>query len=275
VGSTCKLDKKAAAKGRTAIATTLEIKGITKDFGGLRALSKVDLEVQEGQIFGLIGPNGSGKTTLLNVITGYFPPTAGLVVYKGTNISGLSPYLIAKRGIVRTFQITSIFPNLTVEENVIAGSYLKTKGSFWGAFFQTRVYRKEEKRLRQKATEILALLRMEEKRNVIAKALGLGEQRRIEIAIALATEPKLLLLDEPAAGLNPTEALELVHVIETIRDRGITLVVVEHNMKVIMQLCSRIAVLDYGSKITEGTPGEVANNENVIRVYLGGKKEIA
>ena len=275
MGSPYKLYKEAVAKEGSAIATILELKRVTKDFGGLRALSNVDIELPEGEIFGLIGPNGSGKTTLLNVITGFFPPTTGAIAYQKESITGLAPYVIATKGIVRTFQITSIFPNLTVEENIINGSYLKTSGSFWGSFFQTKAYRREEMKLRQKAAEISALLGMQGKMGVLSSALGLGEQRRIEIAIALATEPKLLLLDEPAAGLNPTEAVEMVRVLQSIQKMGITLVVIEHNMRVIMRLCTRIAVLDYGVKIAEGTPEEIAKNDKVISVYLGGKQESA
>jgi len=230
MGSPYKLYKEAAGKEGSAIATVLELKGVTKDFGGLRALNNIDIELQGGEIFGLIGPNGSGKTTLLNVITGFFPPTAGSIVYQEESITGLAPHVIATKGIVRTFQITSIFPNLTVEENIINGSYLKTSSSFWGSLFHTKAYRREEMKLGQKAAEISALLGMQEKMGALANALGLGEQRRIEIAIALATEPKLLLLDEPAAGLNPTEAVEMVHLLQSIQKMGITLVVVEHNM---------------------------------------------
>lgn len=275
MGSLYKLYKEAVAKEGSTIVTILELKRVTKDFGGLRALSNVDVELQEGEIFGLIGPNGSGKTTLLNVITGFFPLTAGSIVYKKEPITGLAPYVIATKGIVRTFQITSIFPDLTVEENIINGSHLKTSSSFLGSFFHTKAYRREEMKLRQKAAEISALLGMQGKIGVPANTLGLGEQRRIEIAIALATEPKLLLLDEPAAGLNPTEAVEMVHLLQSIQKMGITLVVIEHNMRLIMQLCTRIAVLDYGVKIAEGTPEEIAKNDKVISVYLGGKQESA
>lgn len=264
--------KSATIKEGRTIETILEIKGLTKDFAGLRALHDVDIELQAGEIFGLIGPNGSGKTTLLNVITGFLPPTAGAVMHKGKSITGLAPELIATKQIIRTFQITSIFSNLTVEENIITGNHLRTNGSLFGSIFHTNAYRREEKKVRQKTVEILSLLGMEDKMHILSKELGLGEQRRIEIAIALAAEPELLLLDEPASGLNPTEAGDLVNLLQTIRKMGITLLVIEHNMKIIMSLCTQIAVLDHGVKIAEGGPEEIANNEKVISVYLGGKK---
>jgi len=257
------------------MAPILKIIGVSKDFAGLKALHDVDVQIQEGEILGVIGPNGSGKTTLTNVVTGFLPPTAGSVVYKESLISGLPPEIIAAKGIARTFQITSIFPNLTVEDNVIAASYLRTSGSLWGAFLHTKAYRREEAKLRQQSIESLTLLGLQGKGSAPANTLGLAEQRRLEIALALAIAPKLLLLDEPAAGLNVTEALELVHLLKSIHRKEITLVVIEHNMKVIMQLCSRIVVLNYGVKIAEGTPEEIAKNDEVISVYLGGELESA
>jgi branched-chain amino acid transport system ATP-binding protein len=271
VGKIWKLGKREGS----VIARVLQITGLTKDFIGLRALSRVDIQLEKGEIFGLIGPNGSGKTTLLNVVTGFLPPTAGAVTYENEMITGLPAHAIAAKGMVRTFQITSIFSDLTVEENIVTASYLNTNGTLWGSVFHTRAYREEERRLRQRASELLDLLGLREKMSIPANALGLGEQRRIEIAIALAANPKVLLLDEPAAGLNPTEAVELVHLLRSIQQMGITLFIIEHNMKVIMSLCTRIAVLDYGLKIAEGTADEIARNQKVISVYLGGKQERA
>lgn len=254
----------------------LEINEVRKDFGGLRALNCVSIEMLEGEILGLIGPNGSGKTTLLNIITGFLPVTSGTIIFKEKVLSGLSPHVIATKGIVRTFQLTSIFPNLTVADNIAVGRYLKAKSSIFGAFLQTKAYKIAEMELRRKVDEILTdFPRLREKRDVIAKNLSLGEQRNLEIVIALATEPELLLLDEPAAGLNPMETQELSNFICSLQQRGVSLLIVEHNMKLVMSLCTRIVVLDYGAKIAEGTPKEIAQNDKVISVYLGGRQESA
>ena len=247
----------------------LECYRIVKDFAGLRAVDNLDLKVEEGDILGLIGPNGSGKTTLLNVITGLLKPTAGDIMYKGRLITGLEPHQIAAVGIVRTFQITSIFPGLTAEQNIIVASHLRTNNNLSGAIFNTRGYRQEEVKLSQKASEILIFLGMEERKDAIASSLSPAEQRGLEVGIALAGEPELLLLDEPAAGLNPEECVRLIKMIQSIQQRGITLVVVEHNMKVIMNLCTRVIVIDYGHKVAEGSPEEIARNDEVISIYLG------
>lgn len=248
---------------------TLELKELTKNFGGLSALNNLDINIDEGEILGLVGPNGSGKTTCLNVITGFLKPTAGSMLYKGASIVGLKPHQIAERGIIRTFQLTSTFSNLTAKENVISGRYLKTSGSFAGSFFHSRSYREEEEKLSQKADEILAFLGMEGKGDLIAADLPSVDQRKLEIAIALAGEPELLLLDEPAAGMNPEEQDRVINMIRLLRQSGITMVVVEHNMKVIMGLCTRIVVINYGNKIAEGPPEEIVKDEAVISVYLG------
>ena len=247
----------------------LQIKGLLKNFDGLRAVNELDIEIQQGEIFGLIGPNGSGKSTLLNLITGFLKPTAGEIVYKGVSIAGLRPYEIVKLGVSRTFQITSLMPNLTTEENIIAGLHLKTSGSVLGSFFRTTSYRKEETRLRQRAAEILTFMEMEERREVLARNLPFGEGSKLEIAIALAAEPELLLLDEPAAGMNMEEGVRLMNLIRSIQQMGITVLVIEHNMRVVMGLCTWVTVLNYGLKIGEGTPEEIVNNDKVISVYLG------
>jgi len=249
-----------------------EIKGLSKDFGGLRALNDLFLEIHEGDIFGIIGPNGSGKTTWLNVVTGFLRPTAGSIVFKGQSIVGWPPSQIAKRGLLRTFQLTSLFPNLTAEQNIIAGRHLETSNNVLMALFNTRNYRKEEMELREKADEIMSFMEMQERRDVLAKNLLSVEQRKLEIAIALAAEPELLLLDEPASGMNIEEATRLISLIRSIHQMGITIGIIEHNMRLVMGLCSRIAVLNYGEKIAEGTPQEIANNEEVISVYLGGEE---
>ncbi len=250
----------------------LEIEGLTKDFGGLRALDKVDLAVQSGEIFGLIGTNGSGKTTMLNVITGFLKPTEGHISYKGESITGFGPHQVAKRGVARTFQLTSLFPALTVEENVISAMHLNSHSSVLRAFFSTKAYHKEEVRLINEATDILKFVRLQAKSGMIAQNLPAAEQRILEIAIALAVKPELLLLDEPVSGMNLQETARVMELIRLIQQTGTTVVIIEHNMKVITELCSSIAVLDHGVKITEGTPDEVINNKEVISVYLGKRR---
>jgi branched-chain amino acid transport system ATP-binding protein len=250
----------------------LKIKNIAKDFGGLRALNKVNFEVQQGEIFGLIGPNGSGKTTMLNVITGFLKPTEGRITFKDEIISGSKPYQIAKKGIIRTFQHTSIFPDLTVEENIVRGAHLHDTSSVLGSFFLSKKYKEKEVELRREVMDILAFVNLKEKSKMIARNLWVAEQKILEIAVALAARPELLLLDEPASGMNLAEALRSMELIKLIQKSGTTIIIIEHNMKVIMQLCSRIVVLNEGTKITEGSPTEVGNNEEVISIYLGTRK---
>ena len=253
--------------------TILRIEGLNKDFGGLRALNEVTLDVEHGEILGLIGPNGSGKTTLLNIVTGFLNPTAGSVYYKGEPITGLKPYQIAARGVTRTFQLTSLFPDLSVSENIIRGNFLYSKSSYIGALIWSKNYKKEEDNLRQEVMAILNFVNMKKKRDVLSKNLPAAEQRILEIAIALAAKPDLLLLDEPASGMNLPEAESAMTLIRSIQQTGTTVVIVEHNMKVIMQLCSRIAVLNQGVLIAEGAPQEISRNKEVIAVYLGKRRE--
>ena len=251
----------------------LEIEGLTRNFGGLRALNGVAFNVQRGEILGLIGPNGSGKTTLLNVITGFLKTTEGNTVYKGNLLTGLKPHQIAKKGVTRTFQLTSLFPELTVKENIVRGRHLYSKSGFFGSLFQTKTYRKEEKRLNQDVMDVLDFVNMMKKGDMIVKNLPAADQRILEIAIALAAKPELLLLDEPASGMNLAEATGTMQLIRFIQQKGTTVVIVEHNMKVIMKLCSRIIVLNHGTIIAEGTPSEISKNKEVIAVYLGKRRE--
>jgi len=252
----------------------LETKKLTKYFRGLRALDQVDLEVRQGEIFGLIGPNGSGKSTLVNVVTGFLKPTAGHIRYKGKEITGRKQHEIAKRGIRRTFQHTSLFPDLTLGENVICGKYLNTSDDFLGAFFRTKGYHEREAKLRQEVMQIPAFAQFRERTDMVARNLPAAQQRVLEIAISLAGEPELLLLDEPVAGMNRQEVQEVVKLLRSIWQLGTTLVIIEHNMRVVMELCSHVVVLNQGVKIADGTPEEVVLNDQVVSVYLGRQVQL-
>lgn len=247
----------------------LEVKGLSKHFGGLRAVDSVDISIDQGDIFGLIGPNGSGKTTFFNLVTGFLQPTTGQVLYKGELISKLKPHQVSQRGMARTFQQSSLFPNLTSRENIIAGRYLRTTSSIGGSFFHTNSYREEQRVVEQKATELLSFIGLEERADVLAKNLPHGEQRILEIAITLAEEPELILLDEPATGMNAIETAKVINLIQSIHQKGISFIVIEHHMRVIMGICNRIGVLNAGVKIAEGTPEEISKNNEVISAYLG------
>jgi len=251
----------------------LEIKGLIKDFDGLTALNNLDINIDDGELVGLVGPNGSGKTTCINVVGGFLKPTSGSILFKEKSIVGLKPFQIAKRGIARTFQITSIFPNLPARENIICSRYLKMRYSIVGSFCRSisysRGYRDEEIELNRKADEILTFLEMEDKGDVIAANLPTMDQRKLEIAIALATEPELLLMDEPAAGMNPMEVDKLARLIQLLQKSGKTVMLVEHSMKLITGICTRVVVINYGTKIADGTAEEVIHNREVISSYLG------
>jgi branched-chain amino acid transport system ATP-binding protein len=242
----------------------LETRSLTRAFGGLVAVNNIDMHVDEGEIVGLIGPNGAGKTTLFNLLAGSMEPSSGAVRFAGKDCTGFPAHRMARLGIARTFQITSLFPELTVAGNVRVGTF-RTKTSGWaGALLRSRAYAEEERAVSARVDEILAF--------VPAKALPYGEQRKLEIAIALAADPRLLLLDEPAAGMNPDEGTKLVQMIRSIRDRGITVLLVEHHMRVVMGVCDRIVVIGSGLKVAEGVPTQVANDPEVIRIYLGREK---
>lgn len=248
----------------------LELKGVSKNFGGLRAVNHVDMFVPENGLYGLIGPNGAGKTTIFNLITGIYEPTEGEILFEGSKINGLLPHVIAKKGIARTFQNIRLFKELTVLENILIARQAFKRYNMFTAMLRLPKFYKEEKRMKQEAMEILDLLGLSSKANYKAGALPYGEQRLTEIARALALKPKLILLDEPAAGMNPAETENLMKLIQRIKNEFNTAVLlIEHDMKVVMGVCEHIYVLDYGSLISQGPPEVVSKDPRVIEAYLG------
>ncbi len=246
---------------------------IGKKFGGLAALSDVTLHIRRGEIYGLIGPNGAGKTTLFNVLTGLYQASGGHFSFNGAEYHGGKPHLLAQAGIARTFQNIRLFANLTALENVMIGRHLRTRAGVFGALLRNRATRDEERAISERAAELLRYVGITKPGQTLAKHLSYGEQRRLEIARALATEPLLLALDEPAAGMNATETESLKTLLQTIRASGVTVLLIEHDVKLIMGLCDRVAVLDYGRKIAEGVPEEVRKDPAVIAAYLGANDD--
>lgn len=248
----------------------LQLKGITKRFGGIIALGELDLEVGQDEIHGLIGPNGAGKTTAFNVITGVFPPTSGRVVFSGEDMTGLRPDRVAQKGLVRTFQHRSLFLESSVLDNILVAFHMQSKAGFWRCLLNSPRSRKEESEFYETALETMADVGLKGMKDVKAKSLPHGYQRALGMAIALAAKPKMLLLDEPVTGMTPSEVKDMVELIKKIKEeKGIPILLVEHNMKAVMAVCDVITVLNFGAKIAEGLPDEIRNNSTVIEAYLG------
>lgn len=251
----------------------LEIDQISKNFGGIQALTDVSFSIEKGEILGLIGPNGAGKTTMFNMITAMYPPSEGQISFQGEKLTSLKPHQITKKGICRTFQNIRLFPEMTALENVMVGNHCRLDSGVIRSVFRTKFQKKEEEALREKAKQLLETVDLGEHIDTLAENLAYGQQRRLEIARAMASDPDLLLLDEPAAGMNEKETNELFELIQKIKSLGMTILLIEHDMPLVMRACDRIVVLNFGKKIAEGLPKEIQNNQEVVEAYLGKEED--
>ena len=251
----------------------LKLEHISKNFGGLAALSEVNFGVEEGEILGVIGPNGAGKTTLFNLITGVFAPTSGAILFRDKPLVGLRPHKVTEMGISRTFQNIRLFSHMSALENVMVGAHCRTHAGLWQGLWRTKTQRGEEQAIREKSEALLELVGIIDDKNTLASSLPYGKQRRLEIARAMGTEPELLLLDEPTAGMNESETEELRQLIKKIQSMKKTVVLIEHDMHLVMNVCERLVILNFGRKIAEGPPHEIQENKDVIEAYLGREED--